>query len=117
MGLLNAHDSLYINGHGPKVTVLYRWIYTNKDYRWTDDETQFLKAIRGEGEHGYHGLRLGPDGMIYMNNCNHTRVPEGVYENSPHQNYKEDHLLPRQWDGNGHATGVCLLYTSPSPRD
>jgi len=106
MGLLHAHDSLYINGHGPKGTGLYRWIDTNKDDRWTDDETQFLKAIRGEGEHGYHGLRLGPDGMIYMMNGNHTRVPEGVDENSPHQNYKEDHLLPRQWDGNGHATGV-----------
>ena len=106
MGLLFAHDSLYINGHGPKGTGLYRWIDANKDDRWTDDETLFLKAIRGEGEHGYHGLRLGPDGMIYMMNGNHTRVPEGVREDSPHQNYKEDHLLPRQWDGNGHATGV-----------
>ena len=106
MGLLYAHDSLYINGHGPKGTGLYRWIDSNEDDRWTDDETIFLKAIRGEGEHGYHGLRLGPDGMIYMMNGNHTRVPEGIEEDSPHQNYEEDHLLPRQWDGNGHATGV-----------
>lgn len=106
MGLLYAHDSLYINGHGPNGTGLYRWIDRNKDDQWTDDETIFLKAIRGEGEHGYHGLRLGPDGMIYMMNGNHTRVPEGVAGNSPHRNFAEDHLLPRQWDANGHATGV-----------
>ncbi len=106
MGLLYAHDSLYINGHGPNGTGLYRWIDSNKDDQWTDDETHFLKTIRGEGEHGYHGLRLGPDGMIYMMNGNHTRVPEGIIEHSAHQNYEEDHLLPRQWDGNGHATGV-----------
>jgi len=106
MGLLYAHDSLYINGHGPNGTGLYRWIDRNKDDQWTDDETVFLKSIRGEGEHGYHGLRLGPDGMIYMMNGNHTRVPEGVADHSPHRNYAEDHLLPRQWDANGHATGV-----------
>lgn len=106
MGLLYAHDSLYINGHGPNGTGLYRWIDRNKDDQWTDDETVFLKSIRGEGEHGYHGLRLGPDGMIYMMNGNHTRVPEGVADHSPHRNFAEDHLLPRQWDANGHATGV-----------
>lgn len=106
MGLLYAHDSLYINGHGPNGTGLYRWIDRNQDDQWTDDETIFLKSIRGEGEHGYHGLRLGPDGMIYMMNGNHTRVPEGVADNSPHRNFAEDHLLPRQWDANGHATGV-----------
>ena len=106
MGLLYAHDSLYINGHGPQGTGLYRWIDRNQDDQWSDDESLFLKAIRGEGEHGYHGLRLGPDGMIYMMNGNHTAVPEKIATQSPHQHYGEDHLLPRQWDANGHASGV-----------
>ena len=87
-------------------TGLYRWIDRNQDDQWSDDESLFLKAIRGEGEHGYHGLRLGPDGMIYMMNGNHTAVPEKIATQSPHQHYREDHLLPRQWDANGHASGV-----------
>ena len=47
MGLLYAHDSLYINGHGPQGTGLYRWIDRNQDDQWSDDESLFLKAIRG----------------------------------------------------------------------
>ena len=44
--------------------------------------------------------------MIYMMNGNHTAVPEKIATQSPHQHYREDHLLPRQWDANGHASGV-----------
>lgn len=39
-------------------------------------------------------------------NGNHTKLPEGLSTESPHRNYREDHLLPRQWDGNGHAAGI-----------
>ena len=39
MGLLYAHDSLYINGHGPQGTGLYRWIDRNQDDQWSDDES------------------------------------------------------------------------------
>ena len=106
MGLLHAHQSLYISGHGPEGTGLYRWVDRNKDDKWTDDESMLLKPIRGEGEHGYHGLRLGPDNLIYMMNGNHTQIIEGIAGSSPHQHYGEDHLLPRQWDANGHATGI-----------
>jgi putative heme-binding domain-containing protein len=106
MGLLQAHQSLYISGHGPSGTGLYRWVDTNGDDLWTDNETRFLKTLKGEGEHGYHGLRLGPDGMIYMINGNHTRVPSGIAEDSPHRQFAEDHLLPRKWDANGHASGL-----------
>ncbi|MGI8964870.1 MAG: hypothetical protein ACR2H1_02150, partial [Limisphaerales bacterium] len=55
---------------------------------------------------GYHALVLGPDKMIYMMNGNHTKVPEGISETSPHKNFDEDFLLTRQWDAGGHAVGI-----------
>lgn len=106
MGLLYAHDSLYVNGHGPNGTGLYRLIDANHNDRFDTNEVHFLKKIEGEGEHGYHALVLGPDKMIYMMNGNHTKVPKGIAENSPHKNYQEDFLLARQWDANGHAVGI-----------
>ncbi len=103
MGLLYTFDSLYVNGAGPKGFGLYRC----KDTQGTDqyDDVQVLKVFGAGGEHGAHGLALGLDGHIYVINGNHTNVPEGLAATSPHRHYAEDHLLPRQWDGNGHATG------------
>ncbi len=81
-------------------------------YRITDDGTdtwrkiELLKKIPGGGEHGPHAVELGPDGMLYVIAGNHTKVVESVSAQSPHRHYGEDHVLPRQWDGNGHAAGV-----------
>ncbi|MBI2927136.1 MAG: c-type cytochrome [Verrucomicrobia bacterium] len=106
MGLCFAHDSLYANAHGPKGTGLYRLIDANQNDQFDADEVTLLKNFKGEGEHGYHGVVLGPDGSIYVMNGNHTKVPDGLAPTSPHKNYQEDLLLPRQWDGNGHAAGI-----------
>jgi glucose/arabinose dehydrogenase len=106
MGLLYAYDSLYVNGHGPEGTGLYRLIDSNHNDRFDTNEVRFLKKIGGEGEHGYHALVMGPDKMIYMMNGNHTKLPAGIDPASPHKNYEEDLLLPRQWDANGHAVGI-----------
>ena len=118
MGLCYAHDSLYVNGHGPEGTGLYRLIDANRNDQFETNEVHFLKKFRGEGEHGYHAVVEGPDGMIYVMNGNHTKVPEGIAKESPHQNYQEDHVLPRQWDAGGHAVGVMapggyILRTDP----
>jgi len=106
MGLLYAHDSLYVSGHGPDGTGLYRLIDANHNDRFETNEVHFLKKIEGEGEHGNHALALGPDKMIYVMNGNHTKVPKDLEPTSPHKNYQEDFLLPRQWDANGHAVGI-----------
>jgi len=122
MGMCYAHESLYVNGHGPKGTGLYRLMDLNHNDRFDTNEVFFLKKMRGEGEHGYHAVVAGPDGMIYVMNGNHTKLPEGLAPNSPHQNYQEDLLLPRQWDANGHAVGVLspggqILRTDPNGRE
>lgn len=106
MGLCYAHNSLYVNGHGPNGTGLYRLIDANHNDRFDTNEVRFLKKFSGEGEHGYHAVVAGPDGMIYVMNGNHTKVPEGIAKDSPHRNYQEDLLLPRQWDAGGHAVGI-----------
>ena len=106
MGMCYAHGSLYVNGHGPAGTGLYRLVDANHNDRFDTNEVHFLKKFAGEGEHGYHAVVAGPDGMIYVMNGNHTKVPEGISTNSPHRNYGEDLLLPRQWDANGHAVGI-----------
>lgn len=121
MGLCYAHNSLYVNGHGPKGTGLYRLIDANRNDRFDTNEVHFLKKFAGEGEHGYHAVVEGPDGMIYVMSGNHTKVPEGVAKDSPHRNYQEDLFLPRQWDAGGHAVGVLapggyIVRTDPAGR-
>ncbi len=118
MGMCYAHDSLYVNGHGPNGTGLYRLVDENHNDQFDTNEVHFLKKIAGEGEHGYHAVVEGPDKMIYVMNGNHTKLPEGISTNSPHKNYQEDFLLPRMWDANGHAVGILapggqLLRTDP----
>jgi len=118
MGLLYAHNSLYVNGHGPSGTGLYRLIDANHNDSFETNEVHFLKKIEGEGEHGYHAVVEGPDKMIYVMNGNHTKVPKGIEPNSPHKNFQEDFLLARQWDANGHAVGILapgghVLRTDP----
>ena len=116
MGLLYTHDSLYINGSGPKGFGLYRCRESKDGDKFETPE--LLKGFSGGGEHGAHGLAMGPDKKIYVMNGNHTAVPPGLSPESPHRNYQEDLLLPRQWDGNGHAAGILspggyVLRTDP----
>lgn len=106
MGMCYAHDSLYVNGHGPNGTGLYRLIDANHNDQFDTNEVHFLKKFLGEGEHGYHAVVEGPDGMIYVMNGNHTPLPKDIEPTSPHRNFQEDILLPRQWDANGHAVGI-----------
>ena len=128
-GLLYADGSLYVSANGGPGSGLYRLRDTNGDDQY--DEVVKLAEFRGGGEHGPHALRLSPDGKsIYVVCGNHTRPPFDVKLNAPPQtmggaraeqlraeipagmssriapNWDEDLLLPRQWDGNGHAAGI-----------
>ena len=102
MGLLYAYESLYINGAGPQGFGLYRCT----ESAGGKFDVKFLKKFDGNGEHGPHGIALGKDGKLYIMNGNHTRLPEALAANPPYSNYQEDHVVPRQWDGNGHAAGI-----------
>lgn len=106
-GLLWAYDSLYVmisgnyakNGSG---------IYRLQDTDGNDsfDKVTKLRDINGSGEHGPHGLALGPDGKIYFVAGNFTKLPEPFDAYVAPKIWKEDILLPRHWDANGHAQGT-----------
>lgn len=118
MGLCYAHDSLYVNGKGPDGPGLYRLVDGNRNDQFETNEVRLLKKFTGKGEHGYHAVVAGADGMIYVMNGNHTKVPDDIATNSPHKNFQEDFLLPRLWDANGHAVGILapggyILRTNP----
>ncbi len=128
-GLLYAFDSLYVVCNGGPGSGLYRCRDTDGDDQF--DKVEKLKDIPGGGEHGPHAVRLSPDGKsLYVISGNHTKLPFEVKTNAPPQtmggpraeqlratlpegmtsripaNWDEDLLLPRQWDGGGHAVGI-----------
>ncbi len=104
-GMLYAFDALYLSVNSGSGNGFYRLKDTNGDDQY--DEVVRLAVFRGGGEHGPHALRLSPDGKSIFVVCgNHTRPPEKIDASRVPRNWDEDHLLPRQWDANGHARGI-----------
>lgn len=106
-GLLFAYDALYasVNETPDQRGGLHRLRDTDGDGQFETHEV--LADYPAKGEHGPHGLALGPDGMIYTVHGNHTPLVSKVdRESSPYRNWAEDQLLPRLWDPRGHANGV-----------
>ncbi len=103
-GLLWAFDSLYVvRCEGREKKGLYRCKDTNGDDQL--DEVKLLREFRGGGEHGPHSVILSPDGKsLYVCGGNHTEIPNPETSTVPRV-WKEDLLLPRQWDARGHARG------------
>jgi len=105
MGMLFVDDVLYISGSGKRGFALYRCRDTKGDDSY--DDVEFLRQWQGgSGEHGSHGLVLGPDRMLYAVCGNFTRVPQDLAASSPHRNYADDVALPRMEDGNGFGAGL-----------
>lgn len=104
-GLLWHKGALYMVCNGGPGSGLYRVTSSKGDD--TLDKVEKLKAISGGGEHGPHAVRLAPDGQsLYVICGNHTQPPEKLDHSRLPKNWSEDHILPRQWDANGHARGI-----------
>jgi putative heme-binding domain-containing protein len=110
MGLLFAHGSLYANARGGEGAGLYRLRDLNGNDHYETNECQLLKKFEGAGEHGYHAVRLGPDGKIYLINGNGTKVPPGLSPQSPHRNYREDVLSLNPDEGEKSPTPAPACY-------
>ncbi len=111
--LYDAQGMVFANGALWVVVNKYSTRYSSGLYRVTDDGSDTWSKIElvkefpsGGGEHGAHAVELGPDGNLWVMAGNHTKPPNGLSPDSPFRHYEEDHVLPRQPDGNGHATGV-----------
>lgn len=105
-GMVEVDGALYVvvNGSAAQGQGLYRLKDTNADK--TFDTVELLRAIPGDtGEHGAHGIVLGPDRKLYLTIGNHAHLPNPEKSLVPRV-WKEDFLLPRMWDANGHAVGI-----------
>ena len=103
-GLLFAFDSLYLLNNEMADKGLWRLRDTNGDDQF--DKAELLCKLSEGGEHGGHGVVLGPDGKsIYFVAGNHTKVPAPLAYARPVA-IGEDHLITRMWDANGHAAGI-----------
>ncbi len=106
-GLLFHKGQLYVvvNGQiGSFTSGLYRLSDSNKDDQF--DRIEQLRVFGGEGEHGPHGIVLGPDGKsLYIVCGNHTDPPLFSSTAVPNR-WREDQLLPLIGDPNGHATSI-----------
>ncbi len=103
-GLCFAHGALYVNVQDGAEGGLHR--IRDRDGDGVFEEHAQLLHYGPPGEHGAHGIVLGPDGMLYVVNGNHTGLPEELGKESRFRAYPEDVLLERIWDPRGHAVGV-----------
>lgn len=102
-GMLWAFDALYVHVNSGGKSGLYRVTDSNGDGAL--DASEQLAPVPGGGEHGPHATILTEDGKdFYIAAGNHTDLPPISGTRMP-ANWGEDHLLPRQWDANGHAVG------------
>jgi len=105
-GLLALNGDLFVVGDGPQGWALYRLSDTDRNARI--DQVKPLIEFEGKtGEHGPHGIALGPDGLLYVMVGNHCRTKRTPAQASPLQDaYEGDLLQPRYEDPGGHAVGV-----------
>ena len=105
-GVLALNGEVFVTGMGPEGHALYRC--TDVDRSGSLEQVKAIVKFEGPfGEHAAHGLRLGPDGMIYVAVGSHVRaIGEGGPGETIGPAYEGD-VLPRYEDPAGHGRGVA----------
>ncbi len=117
-GILPMNGKVFVTADGPDGCALYRLADSDRDTE-IDKIDPIIKFKGKMQEHGPHGLRLGPDGLIYLVCGNMTVFDQEFSQKSPHRFFYEGDLVqPRHEDPRGHATGVkapgsIVLRTDP----
>ncbi|MCP4774281.1 MAG: heme-binding protein, partial [Planctomycetaceae bacterium] len=105
-GILPLNGEVFVTCEGPDGNGLYR--LADQDQDGLLEVQQKLASFKGESlEHGAHGLRLGPDGMLYVIIGNGSQLVGMPDIKSPYQFFYEGDLIPRFEDPGGHASGVA----------
>ena len=104
-GILPLNGEVFVTGNGPDGQALYR--LTDADRNGTLEKIQAIVKFEGKSnEHGPHGLRLGPDGMIYIAVGSHSQVSGKRGIGDTYRDPYEGDLLPRYHDPGGHGRSV-----------
>ncbi|GGW46369.1 c-type cytochrome [Arenibacter certesii] len=104
-GLLWAYESLYVMTNSDKQEESGLYKVTDSDGDGVLDHVDFLQQFVGRGEHGPHGIVLGPDGYLYMAGGNHTLLPKS-FNSVQKPVWDEDQLFDAIKDPRGHANDV-----------
>ncbi|MFO7903291.1 MAG: heme-binding protein, partial [Pirellulaceae bacterium] len=104
-GILALNGQVYVTADGAEGNGFYR--LSDNDGDGVLETCRLLFEFEGEmGEHGAHGIALGPDGWMYIAIGNHSSPLKEYAPSSPHRGYYEGDLLrPRYEDPGGHAAG------------
>lgn len=110
-GILALNGQVFVTADGPQGPALYK--LTDADRNGTLEQVdRIVKFVDSAGrparpgEHGAHGLRLGPDGMIYVAVGSHVKAVGETGEGETYRDSYEGDLLPRYEDPGGHAQGI-----------
>lgn len=104
-GILALNGDVFVTAEGSDGYALYR--LSDKDRDGILENVRTLVRFKCTvGEHGPHGLVLGPDGLIYIVVGNHSQL-DGEYETgSPYRDFYDTDLVPKYEDPGGHAVGI-----------
>jgi len=104
-GILPLNGEVFVTGMGPDGMGLYR--LSDHDRNGSLESVVKIVSFKGQpGEHGPHGISLGPDGMIYIIVGNHMQATGNVGPGETLVDYYEGDLVPRYEDPGGHARGI-----------
>ncbi|WP_286763299.1 MULTISPECIES: DUF7133 domain-containing protein [Rhodopirellula] len=104
-GILPLNGEVFVTADGPDGSALYRLI--DKDRNGELETVKTIVKFSGSGgEHGPHGLRLGPDGMIYVSVGSYVKPIGKTGSGETLKDIYEGDLLPRYEDPGGHGRGV-----------
>ncbi|QDT10424.1 DUF7133 domain-containing protein [Planctomycetes bacterium K23_9] len=104
-GILPLNGEVFVTADGPDGSALYR--LSDEDRNGSLEKIKTIVKFDGKsGEHGPHGLRLGPDGMIYIAVGSHTQAVGKRGKGDTYRDPYEGDLLPRYEDPTGHALGI-----------
>ncbi len=104
-GILPLNGEVFVTGIGPEGQGLYR--LSDIDRNGSLESVKKLVGFTGQpGEHGPHGIVLGPDGMIYISVGNHTQVSGPVGSGETLVDSYEGDIVERYEDPGGHARGI-----------
>jgi len=114
-GLLYAFDSLYVTvseGNNSAKNGLHRLRDTDGDGQF--ERSELLFELKGGGEHGPHGLVVGPDGSsLHLMGGNGTALPSGINVRRPVATEGIDRLMPPGFESGKHSIEGWVLRFDP----